>query len=212
MNNPIIAGEHQSPPSAYRSGEKPTNDAFITGKGELDPRGPWMQTYTGRQFFPLSPHHSDIVLEDIAHALSLICRFNGHCEEFYSVAQHSIFVSQMLPPKLRLAGLLHDAAEAYLGDLVKPQKTITKIDGVPFRDREDVIMQCIAMRYELAWPLDSEVKQADLVALATEKRDLMKKSPQSWIDLPSPLSITIWPLSPVKAEFEFLRELARIPI
>ena len=109
--------------------------------------GPWIQTYTGRAFYPLNPGRSDISIADIAHALSMQCRFTGHTRRFYSVAEHSVMVeamgSQILlrreaernsgkfsaPPKptseivqQSLALLLHDAAEAYIGDLTTPLK------------------------------------------------------------------------------------------
>lgn len=85
-------------------------------------------TYTGRQFWPLEPKAEDVTIEDIAHALSLLCRYNGHCRYFYSVAEHSYLVwsvvSQMAPGDYRhqLRALLHDAAEAYLADVPRPVK------------------------------------------------------------------------------------------
>ncbi|MBF0612521.1 MAG: hypothetical protein HQL55_15470, partial [Magnetococcales bacterium] len=77
----------------------------------------WIQTFTGRQFWPLAPVLEHIHVQDIAHALSLLCRFNGHCQKFYSVAEHSLHVATILPPELAGWGLLHDASEAYLADL-----------------------------------------------------------------------------------------------
>src|SRR5690242_11754504 len=85
-------------------------------------RGDWMQTYTGRRFWPLDPRVDDIDIGDIAHHLSLVCRFAGACREFYSVAQHCVGVSYVCDPKDALWGLLHDAAEAYVGDMVRPLK------------------------------------------------------------------------------------------
>ena len=79
-------------------------------------------TYTGRQFFPLTPRQEDIDIEDIAHSLSRLCRFNGHCKSFYSVAEHSYRISYIVPPEFALWGLLHDAGEAYLSDLPRPIK------------------------------------------------------------------------------------------
>ena len=79
--------------------------------------GSWLQTYTGIQFWPLDPRPEEIDIQDIAHALSLLCRFNGHCQRFYSVAEHSVHVSTILAPEFGLWGLLHDAAEAYLSDI-----------------------------------------------------------------------------------------------
>jgi len=85
-------------------------------------RGPWIQTFTGRRFHPLSPQTTDIVIEDIAHALSMICRYAGHTRKFYSVAEHSVIVSLHVPPEYAREALLHDASEAYIGDVSRPIK------------------------------------------------------------------------------------------
>ena len=86
----------------------------------------WIITASGKRFYLRRPTPADIDAGDVAHALAHICRFNGHTREFYSVAQHSILVSRLLPDELKLAGLLHDAAEAYCGDMVKPLKNCLK--------------------------------------------------------------------------------------
>jgi len=82
----------------------------------------WIQTISGRKFPLAEPDPNQIDIEDIAHALSMLCRFNGHCTQFYSVAEHSMHVSHEISNDLALAGLLHDAAEAYLGDVPSPLK------------------------------------------------------------------------------------------
>ena len=102
----------------------------------------WIQTYTGRKFHPLDPAMTDFDLRDIAHSLSLLCRFNGHCLRFYSVAEHSVRVSRILPDDLKLWGLLHDAGEAYLTDLPRPVKG--QMPG--FRDMEDKIVEYVTLR------------------------------------------------------------------
>ena len=82
----------------------------------------WIQTYTGKKFFPMNPKTEDLDIIDIAHALSMKCRFVGHTKQFYSVAQHSVIVSwNCSNPHL---GLLHDAAEAYLPDVPAPIKDL----------------------------------------------------------------------------------------
>jgi 5'-deoxynucleotidase YfbR-like HD superfamily hydrolase len=85
--------------------------------------GPVIETYTGGRFRPFDPRPADVQLLDIAAGLAHTCRFGGHCREFYSVAQHSLHVSREFDaPRLQLLALLHDAGEAYLGDIPRPVK------------------------------------------------------------------------------------------
>ena len=85
--------------------------------------GDWTQTFAGIQFYPFDPRPDEVKIKDIAHALSMICHFNGHTREFFSVAQHSLMVSYLLPAEHKLWGLMHDSAEAYIGDMIRPIKT-----------------------------------------------------------------------------------------
>jgi len=106
-------------------------------------RGPWMETFTGKRFYPLDPRCEDISIFDIAHALSNICRFGGHCKHYYSVAQHCIVGSDWIfkdrqSDRLAMLFLIHDAAEAYIGDMVRPLKTLK--DLKLFRDIETIIL------------------------------------------------------------------------
>jgi len=138
--------------------------------------GNWFQTYTGKACWLMDPRPDEICIEDIAHALALQCRFNGHVTVFYSVAQHSVFVSEIVPKPFALAGLMHDATEAYLGDMVKPLKW-----SMPaYRTAEKVFWRVIAAKFGLHEKVDPAVKVADLVALATERRDLMSAPPLRW--------------------------------
>lgn len=84
-------------------------------------------TFSKRHFSPLAPKETDIAIEDIAHALSLMTRANGHFKEFYSVAQHCLACADVAKAEGRnhrevLACLLHDASEAYLSDITRPVK------------------------------------------------------------------------------------------
>lgn len=92
-----------------------------------------ISTHTGRLIDPFNPTRANIHIDDIAHALSLICRFGGQTDRFYSVAEHCIFVATIAEerhgPRTALWGLLHDAAEAYLGDIVSPLKRTDAFAG-----------------------------------------------------------------------------------
>lgn len=167
-------------------------------KQPTDRWGDWIQTYTGAQFWPLDPRPSEVRTEDIAHALSMQCRFAGHCRVFYSVAEHSVRVSQLLrawghPPLAQLAGLLHDASEAYLVDVPRPLKP--HLPG--YSEIERRVMDAICERFGLPrWALATDarwgaVRHADAVLLATEARDLMAPQPVPWEGLPDPLPTII---------------------
>ncbi|MCC6580760.1 MAG: phosphohydrolase [Phycisphaeraceae bacterium] len=169
----------------------------------------WIQTYTGRQFFPLNPRAGDIDIADIAHALSLQCRFNGHCRCFYSVAEHSVRVSQVAPAKHALWGLLHDAAEAYLTDLPRPVKS-----QLPwFSEQEDKLLDVLMRHFGLTMPpegMPTEVKMADDTLLATEARDLMATPPAPWKLNATPLPDRIEPWTAEVAEQRFLERFAQL--
>lgn len=158
----------------------------------------WIQTASGRRFYPLKPRPEDVDIQDIAHALSLLCRFNGHSAVFYSVAEHSVRVSDSLPPEHKLWGLLHDAAEAYLGDLPRPLKRQLPA----FSQAEDVVLRCVMDRYDLPWPMPAAVRDADDQLLATEARDLM--GAPAWARGTEPLPDAIDPWPPERARAAFL--------
>lgn len=164
--------------------------------------GDWALTYNGVKFYPLDPRPVDINIGDIAHALSLTCRYNGHCRKFYSVAQHSVLVHDILPEHLKFQGLMHDATEAYVGDMVRPLKY-----SLPqFRQVEDVVWFAIAERFGIDPQMHPDVKAADNRVLMTEKRDLLKPSKHPWgLEHVVPLPKRICPLPPEKAERLFLK-------
>lgn len=162
--------------------------------------GGWMQTVTGGVFWPLDPRPEEIHLEDIAHALSLLCRYNGHCRDFYSVAQHSVLVAMALPTPLKLWGLLHDASEAYLSDIVRPVKPF--IPG--YREMEDRIMAAVCERFGLPTEMPAEVKRVDNAILDDERRCLMAEPPVAWGLTEPPLGIRIDPWPPKLAKKAFL--------
>lgn len=123
----------------------------------------------GRYVDLVNPESNVFAVEDIAHALANICRFTGHTRIFYSVAQHSVLVSQIVPPEDALAALFHDAAEAFLGDVSKPLKNLLP----DYRALEARFERELFGQLGLPWPMPDSVKRADRILLATEKRDLM---------------------------------------
>ncbi len=148
----------------------------------------------------LNPDPKTIQIEDIAHALALIPRFGGHTGRLYSVAQHSIHVAALCPPELKLIGLLHDANEAYLGDIITPIKNV--LPG--FRALEDRFHAVICERFEISRILPEEVQLADKTMLAMEARDLMGVDPLGWgltMDLPQGVAIVPWEAERAKAYF-----------
>lgn len=204
----------------------------------------WMLTHSARKMDLAAPAGYAVHTSDISHALGNLCRFGGHTRRFYSVAQHSVLVATLLPDELKLAGLLHDAAEAYLGDVIQPLKLLLK--EFPQRTRDTVELVASSMSSKVArdnltstlqqltlcassdpgaiafqhfesiyhqaeaamhavicerFGIDpefgaAEIRHADLVALATEKRDLLPADATPWECLegiePHPGTITPW--------------------
>lgn len=177
---------------------------------DLIPVRPDILTVSGTYFNFLEPHLSVITIEDIAHGLGNVCRFAGHTREFYSVAQHSYHASFLVPPEHALAALLHDAHEAYIGDMPTPLKRL-----IPqFKEMELRIEEAVLAHFGLALPLHPCVKQADLRMLATEQRDLLPPHDDEWALLRGvePCRDTIHPWPAASARMAFLqryRELTR---
>lgn len=172
---------------------------------------PSICTYSGVEFFPLSPTVETVFLADIAHGLANTCRYNGQCHSFYSVAQHSVLVSEMLEDtgvELAKWGLLHDAAEAYVSDVCRPIKHL--IPG--YADIEARLMQVIASVFGLPSEEPSAVKLADRMVFLAERNALFPKI--GWwndkiegVDAPK---IDIVPWSPEEAEHMFVAQFRRL--
>ena len=128
-----------------------------------------IRTSTGKYINFTDIHEDDICIEDIAHALSMQCRFGGHLPVHYSVAQHSVHCSELVHPDLALEALLHDASEAYMLDIPKPLKNL-----LPDYERlEDELMGIIADKYGIDHPLNKPVKSADALMLKLEFKSTM---------------------------------------
>lgn len=134
---------------------------------------PYIETVSGTKFYFLAPEENQIHIEDIAHALSNICRYTGHCSEFYSVAEHSVAVSELTGS---LEGLLHDASEAYLTDVASPVKPHL----ANYKALEATIQAAINKKYGCPFPLTEEVHYADLCQLSTEARHLLPSRGDEW--------------------------------
>lgn len=163
---------------------------------------PDILTASGLYFDLVNPTPDMVVLYDIAHGLSHCARFAGHTRSFYSVAQHSRLVASIVPPRLKLQALLHDAAEAYVGDMTSPLKQLLP----RFREIEARVWRAIAAHFEVPELLDEQIKHADLVALATEQRDLMPPHDDEWTILRGiePLPEILEPMDPWEARGRWL--------
>lgn len=187
-------------------------------------RGPSIHTATGGRFYVMDPRPGEVSVFDVSHALANLCRFNGHTRFHYSVAQHSSLVSDFVMAEsgshaMAMLGLLHDAHEAYSGDVTRPLKVALEeaapglIAGIEGR------IQAAILEWAGLSPMDAEaaaslVKEADNVVLATEKRDVMTRPHAGeWGgDLPSPQPEGIERLTPEIAEAGFLSRFWRLKV
>lgn len=198
----FVAGltvEQREAALAYRGPENHGDPDSATRKGD------WIQTFTGRKFWPIDPRAEEVNIDDIAHALSMLCRYSGHCLRFYSVAEHSVHVAQWLfdngyPYETILAGLLHDATEAYVADVPRPLK-----QSLPtYKDAESRVWGAIAARYGLDAELPAEVHEADNRILADEIQQNLK--PMEWhANHDDPLGVELQFWTPAQAEHEFIK-------
>ena len=132
----------------------------------------YIVTYTGRRFhYGVEPRPEDVSLEDVALALSNICRYGGHTFCFYSVAQHSVLVSRWCDPGDALAGLLHDASEAYLWDCPSPLKRLPEMEG--YLELEERIQPVVARALGASGAVPPSVLRADIQVYLAEIRDFM---------------------------------------
>lgn len=172
-----------------------------------EPRvGDWIATFTGRQAYPMDLRPSEITIEDIAHSLSMQCRYTGHCLRFYSVAEHSVLMARWvlaegMDSSVALAALLHDATEAYLTDIPRPVKPFL----LGYKDAEATAWAAIAERFGL-FNVPPAVHDADARILVDERAQNMAPSAVEWDNMPARgLGVTLQFWSPEQAEAAFLQ-------
>lgn len=160
------------------------------GLPQTERKGDWMQTASGRQYWPLDPRPGDVDVGDIAHHLAMICRFCGATKRHYSVAEHSVYVSRLVPAPLALPALFHDAAEAYCNDIVRPVKRF--LDGYDEIERlnQAAIWRALGLLYPdpTEWAL---IKQADNAILLAEQAQLMAPAPAKWSPMDVPQDMVV---------------------
>lgn len=166
-----------------------------------------MQTHTRRRFYPMDPRAEDIDSEDIAHALSLLCRYGGHIDRFYSVAEHCVLMSQVVAPESALHALLHDATEAYVVDVPRPLKRYL----ADYRMVEAKVWLAIAEKFGIDPELPADVHDADNRMLLNETAILMP-GVGVWAGLqgldPLPVEVKGWP--PERAKVRYLKRLTEL--
>lgn len=139
---------------------------------------PWVETSSGTQFWFLNPQQDQINIKDIAWALSHIPRFGGHARKFVSVAEHSIYVSMLVPPALALEGLLHDGEEAYILDMPTPIKQFMP----EYKEMGQKILRAIYTKYMLGMPATKAVKDADKAQMQVEANFLLPSRGETWVN------------------------------
>lgn len=140
-------------------------------------QGFWLSTYSGKRIYPLDLNEDDFVIEDIAHGLSNACRYAGQSVSFYSVAEHSVRGSiHASNPKVALEFLMHDAAEAYLGDAVKPLTELLSEYNILIDKMQSVINK----KFGLPWPMSNECKEIDERMLRTEAEAVFLHNDKWW--------------------------------
>lgn len=159
-------------------------------------------THTGKQFYPMTPRPEDICIEDIAHALSMICRFTGHVNEFYSVAQHCVIASNLVPDAHALGALLHDASEAYLCDVAKPVKLHPAMQA--YREAEAQLEAQINLVFNVNIHTP-QIRNVDKKLLFTERRDLMPASDHWLVDESRCYAQRVLPVGQKVAKQRFLQ-------
>ena len=174
----------------------------------LEGRGPYIELASGNKWYVAQPGPEDARIEDIAAALSKLCRFGGHSSEFYSVAQHSVLCAieawrAEKTPEQILNVLMHDASEAYLVDVPRPVKLmLPEYKTLEFRTEE-----ALALAFNLTYPHPRYVKEIDNRMLNTEQKYLMPEGHEPYLPDVEPYDLAPGAMlgwTPQKAESAFL--------
>lgn len=169
--------------------------------------GPVIMLQSGAWFDLLAPGSSSFTIEDIAHGLAHTCRYAGQCRDFYSVAEHSLHVSNVCEEG-KLEALLHDAAEAFIGDVTRPLKQLLP----EYKRIEKAVERAVIERFGLTMPAPADIKEADLRVLAAEQAQIMAPSTSEWARTsriyPAPIRVEFMP--PRVAKKAFLRRYSEL--
>lgn len=165
---------------------------------------PTITTFSGREIDLLNPKANTICIEDIAHSLSLICRYVGQTKQHYSDAQHSLLVSFLLPKNLKKDGLLHDATEMIYGDLLSQLKIMPEF--LPFKMLENKAAQVIAKKFKIQYPEHPKVKIIDKYVVKYEKSAFLNGK----TIIPKELRPFLMPEMPETMEKKFLEEYHKL--
>jgi uncharacterized protein len=168
-----------------------------------------ISTYSGRFFDILKPEEYDFDIEEIATALSNLCRYTGHVNRYYSVAEHSVLVSRLVPSRLALCGLLHDASEAFLGDVSSPLKRLLP----EYKAIEERVEEAIAAQFDIPFPYPDEVHDADKRMYWQERQDVADIGVKDKLwhqDLRAARKVEARGLAPHMARRMFLAEYKKI--
>lgn len=169
--------------------------------------GPWMQTFTGKRYSFLKPTPEMIDIVDIAHALAHTCRFGGHVKHFYSVAQHSVNVSLTVEPKFAFEALMHDAHEAYVGDVLKPFKEL--LDSYAYLS--GIASDVVRKAFNLPIVVSDHVRGWDTRWLGHEAWQLMAGDKSDWQNRCEQIAkMRIVPATPFYAEKMFLERFNQL--
>ena len=193
---------------------------------DFDPRwlendaGAWMETSTGRVVYPLNLKPADVCLEDVAHHLSAVCRYNGATRRHYSVAEHSVLVALHLEadgwagaPTRLLNALLHDAAEAYLQDVIGPIKSSFPLMAAAERSALLAVHEALRVPYIDSAMIRGEIKLVDRRICLDERAALLPRHDprKRWgVDRLEPLGVEVKGLPARRAKALFLRTFARL--